>query len=116
MVALLVLGCQPAPGTEAIETAVERYFAARGYAVVRLSVGEMRQNPVREREYMGPLTYVIGVPHLTLERVSPPAVAEDASRANLSFSDVTFKLQATGNTERSATQWVVSQVAGVDIR
>lgn len=116
VVALLVLGCRPAPGVEAIEAAVERYFAGLGYTVVQLSMGEMRQNPVREREYMAPLTYVVEIPSLVLERVSAPIVAAVPRGARLRFSGVTLKLQATSNAAPSGAVWEVSQVVGVDLR
>ena len=110
--AILLPGCSPAPGADVVEGAIAEHFQKEGYIVREVTVGRIFRNPVAEREYMAPLTYVAEIPSIALE----PAAVEPGERgltaAPLTYADVTIKIQALSPPQQG---WAVSHVEGVVI-
>jgi len=110
---VLVAGCAQKPDAGVAERAITAHFKEEGYDVPDLSIGGISRNPVAEREYMAPLTYVVEVPSIVLK---PGAAAEFAEKGRpideLIFSDASIKILALSPPRQG---WVVSSVRGIHL-
>jgi len=110
---IFVAGCAQKPDAGIAEKAISAHFEQRGYLVKDISISKISRNPIAEREYMAPLTYVVEVPSIVLELEAAAAGGADRRNAErLTFSSVTVKIQALREPKR---MWVVSQVTGIDL-
>jgi len=110
---IFVAGCAQKPDAGIAEKAISAHFEQRGYLVKDISVSKISRNPIAEREYMAPLTYVVEVPSIVLELEAAAAGGADRRNAErLTFSSVSVKIQALREPKRI---WVVSQVTGIDL-
>ena len=110
---IFATGCAQKPNAGIAEQAISAHFEQRGYLVKDISIGKIFRNPIAEREYMAPLTYVVEVPSIVLEKeTSAESKADHRDAEQLAFSAVTVKIQALSEPQR---RWVVSQVTGADL-
>lgn len=112
LILTLTAGCSPKPGAPIAEQAITEHFAQRGYLVRDITIGRISSNPVAERQYMAPLTYVVEVPWIVLEHEAEAGDSTDTGTGEMMFIDATFKIQARRPPREG---WVVSQVEGVNL-
>ena len=105
---LVALACAPSPPPDSRAQAIRAHFAERGYRVVALDLGGLRRNPIAERVYMAPLTYVVEVRSITLK------AGGEGERAPVTSTGAQIKLAARGapGTEQG---WAVAGVEGVEL-
>lgn len=111
----LLLGCAPVGPEEArIEETLREYFRNRGYLVKELRIEAVERNPLPDREYMGPLTFVVKISSLTLETTARRAGGKAAhpTGAPLAFTNATIQLRRGSSPERP---WEVARISGIDI-
>ena len=110
---LLLAGCAPKPDAGVAERAITLHFEQRGYLVKDIIIGSISRNPIAEREYMAPLTYVVKVPSIVLEfKVGAGDVSGYRKTRGLTFSATSFNIQALSPPKRG---WAVSRVTGIDL-
>ena len=109
---LLVSGCAPKPDAGIAERAIAEHFEKEGYRVSEITIGSVSRNPIAEREYMAPLTYVVEVQSIVLEEGGMGFVEHGRTNGNLAFSNISVKVQALSPPQQG---WVVSSVKGIDL-
>lgn len=110
---LLLAGCAPKPDAGVAERAITLHFEQRGYLVKDITIGNISRNPIAEREYMAPLTYVVKVPFIVLKlKAGAGDVSAYRKTKRLNFSTTSFNIQALSPPKQG---WAVSRVTGVDL-
>jgi hypothetical protein len=110
---LLLAGCAPKPDAGVAERAITLHFEQRGYLVKDITIGNISRNPIAEREYMAPLTYVVKVPSIVLKlKAGAGDVSAYRKTKRLNFSTTSFNIQALSPPKQG---WAVSRVTGVDL-
>lgn len=110
---LPLAGCAPKPDAGVAERAITAHFEQRGYLVRDITIGNISRNPIAEREYMAPLTYVVKVPSIVLElKAAAGDVSGYRETKGLTFSATSFNIQALSLPQRG---WAVSRATGIDL-
>ncbi len=110
---LLLAGCSPKLDVGVAEEAITLHFEQKGYLVKDITIGSISRNPIAEREYMAPLTYVVKVPSIVLKlKAGAGDVSGYRKTKRLNFSTASFKIQALSPPKQG---WAVSRVTGVEL-
>lgn len=113
LAALLAAGCAPRPDAGTAERAIRDHFQGRGHPVREITIGKIRRNPVEERQYMAPLTYVVDVESVTVEAGgAPEAKGRPSEGGSRTFSGATIKLWMVNQPDQ---RWVMGQISGIDL-
>jgi len=108
-----VTACSAGLDAKTARRAIEEYFRTRHYDVVDMKIERIERNPLNERDYMAPKTFIVDVALITVRSMDreretgAPEVAQP-----LTFRGARFRIRRTG---RADTDWAVGEISGVEI-
>lgn len=111
---MALAGCSVKPSKSIIEGEIVKYFEDSQYKVLDIRIGDIREIPLGEQQYMGTEGYEVYVPSITLEftrDIGEPWNYKKGQHITSTGAVITIKRKLDAKNEPAG--WIIAEISGI---